>query len=296
MITVGNIEVGETDEATNNENEPDESEPTEATSPALSTISLALSIESSANQEKDELIPAAVELARSEVVDAISRLNRLASHVRKSRTHQRNLKAEEFVDRDETDGENLTELYSRASLEAVKIKFPHTDEVLQNRLAVSLSRRRNRLAYYRSHQLKLASRHIPKANLGKSITHGKRHPAITSTASPLLTQKSELEPQPNRPHATSKTSASELSKNVGESPRTETSRVSSGALPGTPSQIAQLNFPAEPKVDGTGWFQCPYCSIMCPKKQGTGKHWRSVIALFSWFCSIHTEQQSNACW
>jgi hypothetical protein len=57
-------------------------------------------------------------------------------------------------------------------------------------------------------------------------------------------------------------------------PRSTTSKAPSTAMFGTPSQVATLNFPPEPKVDRRDFFECPYCFILCPAKEARGKYWK----------------------
>jgi hypothetical protein len=66
----------------------------------------------------------------------------------------RNLKAAAFVEKDD-DGNDITEFYARLSTLIINQKFPDADEVLRQRMAESLARRRNQLVYRRRHQQKL---------------------------------------------------------------------------------------------------------------------------------------------
>lgn len=103
----------------------------ESSKPIVFNTSPTPSVVSSSTSEESELALGAVELARSEVVDVISRLNRLASYVRKSGTNSRNTKAEQFIDMDPTTGENLTDFYSKLSVLVVEHRFPGADKALQ---------------------------------------------------------------------------------------------------------------------------------------------------------------------
>ncbi|KAL5318754.1 hypothetical protein ACEPPN_013818 [Leptodophora sp. 'Broadleaf-Isolate-01'] len=115
-------------------------------SPTLSTASFTFSSESSSDDRYVSSLPAPIIEARREVEEAISRLNRLSTSIRKSGVHYRDLKAISFVDMDQ-DGNNLTEYYSGLSLLVMNHKFPSAEPNFREYVADSLARRRNQHAY-----------------------------------------------------------------------------------------------------------------------------------------------------
>ncbi|KAG4438865.1 hypothetical protein IFR05_005654 [Cadophora sp. M221] len=244
-------------------------------SPTLSTASFTFSSESSSDDRYVSSLPAPIVEARREVEDAISRLNRLSTSIRKSGVHYRDLKAISFVDMDE-DGSNLTEYYAGLSLLVMNHKFPSAEDNFRKYVADSLARRRNQHAYRRRHQRKLAVRYANE-NPTPSDFHTKPRPVSSETASNLERSARDTQPQEMRP-VLSNTSASLFDpKTFNTSPRSTTSKAPSTVILGTPSQVATLNFPPEPKLAGQDYFQCRYCFLPCPAKEARGKAWKNHV-------------------
>lgn len=239
----------------------------------VSTSSFSFSSMSSSKASVEDAIPTSILRARTEVEDAISRLNRLSASIRKSGAQIRDTKAAAFVDEDD-EGNNLTAFYARLSVLVIKQKFPDAGEELQICLANSLARRRNQLAYRRRHQRKLTRRYIDERPLLGAFHQDRSRPREATVSLPQQEVKIPIRSDVKRP-ILSNTSASLFDpKRFMNRPKSTTSRAPSTAMLGTPSQIATLNFPAEPKLDQSGFFECPYCFIICPAKEARGKYWK----------------------
>ncbi|CZR60318.1 uncharacterized protein PAC_10214 [Phialocephala subalpina] len=253
----------------------DESEASEDHSPTSSTSSFTFSSISSSKDADDETIPAIILEARTEVQDAISRLNRLSTSIRNSGLHYRDLKAATFVDRDEDD--DWTAFYARLSTLVVNHKFPDANEVLRLRAAKSLAQRRNQLAYRRRHQQKLARKYTND----RPLFGGFQQEGKISLEAPKTSPEQKIqapEPLNIKQHVMSNTSASILDpRRFVNRPRSTTSKAPSTVMLGTPSQVAALNFPPEPKLERVDFFECPYCFILCPAKESRGKHWQHHV-------------------
>ncbi|KAH9214083.1 hypothetical protein DL95DRAFT_504376 [Leptodontidium sp. 2 PMI_412] len=209
-------------------------------SPTLSTASFTFSSESSSDDRYVSSLPAPIIEARREVEEAISRLNRLSTSIRKSGVHYRDLKAISFVDMDQ-DGNNLTEYYSGLSLLLMNHKFPSAEPNFRDDL------------------------------------HTKPRPLSTETASNLEPSARDALPRETRP-LLSITSASLFDpKTFNTNPRSTTSKAPSTVILGTPSQVATLYFPPEPKLAGQDYFQCRYCFLPCPAKEARGKAWKNHV-------------------
>lgn len=247
-------------------------------SPALSASSFTFSSLSSSSQGSTH---GRLTAARSEVDDIISRLIRLSASIRRSGSYHHDLKAESFVDRDK-DGNDLTSRFATLAMLTVNYKFPGANEVLRKRLAESISRRRNRFAYCRTHQQKLSqvgpgSRKLtfptqekqkrPRLPVGITADPVSSQPEMIRREEVLLSDTSASRPDPRGVNLRSQRTSSQ--------PPTVTS--------GSPTQAAELNYPAAPRVGERDIFQCPYCFILCPAKEARGKYWRLVIVVFNLF-------------
>jgi hypothetical protein len=242
-------------------------------SPALSTSSFTFSSISSNRASVEDEISSSILEARIEVEDAISRLNRLSASIRKSGSQYRDAKADTFVDEDDQ-GNDWTKFYKDLSILVIKQKFPGASENLQSRLADSLARRRNQLAYRRRHQRKLTRRYIDERPLLGPFLQDRGRTIETTVSLPQQEERASIRPDVKR-QVLSNTSASLFDpKRFVNRPKSTASKAPSTAMLGTPSQAATLNFPAEPKLDRSGFFECPYCFIICPAKEGRGSYWK----------------------
>lgn len=182
--------------------------------------------------------------ARSEVEDTLSRLIRLSASIRRSGRHHDDSKALFFVDRD-ANGEDLTSNFRRKITLIMHNLYPYSDRVLRERLAESISRRRNRIVYRRHHQEKLAV--------------AQQSPPVT----PSIPEK-----------AMSITSASHIQPQLVNMNSGYTSSRASSDVPESSTQLSTLPFPPEPDVGESDSFECPYCCILCPRKEARGKYWK----------------------
>lgn len=249
-------------------------------SPALSESSLFISSSSSSSSssELDGSDRKDITEAKSEVEDVISRLIRLSASIRQSGSLHRDSKADRYIDRDE-DGNDLTAQFANITSLVIDHKFPDADEAIRNRLAQSIARRRNRFAYRRKHQQKLARPYPLKQQLPTLLPPGlgERVPAPAlprkSIALPAISEPNlqRLEPTESLP---SHTSATLLDPERFKIPSKPTSSKASTVLSGTPTQAATLSFPRAPQVGKNDFFECPYCYIVCPAKEARGKYWK----------------------
>ncbi|KAF4625405.1 hypothetical protein G7Y89_g12761 [Cudoniella acicularis] len=229
--------------------------------PSSSTPSFTFSSMSSSKESSGGSIPTPVAKARVEVEDAISRLNRLSASIRKSGTQARDLKAAPFIDQD-YDGNDLTAFYSRLSSLIVDQKFPKANEEIRQRLARSLSRRRNQLAYRRRHQQKSEQANASLDATTRSVPHDLKTPTQIDVKRPLLSNMSApvLDPKGLLNRAGSTISGAH-----------------STAMLCSPSRVPNFNFLSAPKVNETGFFECPYCLILCPVEEARGKSWKHHV-------------------
>lgn len=246
-------------------------------SPALSVSSFTFSSLSSASQGSTH---GRLTAARSEVDDIIRRLIRLSASIRRSGSYHRDLKAESFVDRDK-DGNDLTSRFANTAILAMNYKFPGANEALRKRLAESIARRRNRFAYRRIHQQKLSQVGSGNRQLIFPIQEKQKRPQLpvgitadSASSQPGMIRREEVLP--------SNTSASLVDPRGVNLRSKRTSSQTPTVISGSPTQAAELNYPAPPRVE-RDIFQCPYCFILCPAKEARGKYWRSVIIVFNLF-------------
>jgi hypothetical protein len=134
------------------------------------------SASSSSGASEDSIAPDLLE-AHRQVQDAISRLNRMSTWIRRLGARYRNAKAENFQDIDENNN-NLTLKFERWAALKVKLSIPRAKEELRHRMAMAIARRRNRIAYMKKHQQKLAQRapeikpEVPKTNELRVVSEG----------------------------------------------------------------------------------------------------------------------------
>lgn len=207
--------------------------------------------------------------------DTIRRLSRVSASIRRSGSHLRDLKSESFIDRDEY-GNNSTSQFAGVATVAVNHKFPEADEIIRKRLAKLIARRRDRFAYGRLHQRKLAfhtrmTQEIPAPRRPESKPS---QPQDKEIAHQGPVQQDTLEPTKMENESPLNTSASIIDPERVRLYENPTKSEVSTVISVSPTQAANLSFPPEPKVGGNDYFECPYCFILCPVKEARGKHWR----------------------
>lgn len=238
------------------------------------TLSVSSSARSSLSSSSEGSVHKRIMTARSGVEDAIRRLNRLSVSVRRSGFHRYDPRAMSFAHI--KDGENLTLAFKEIATLKLKWKYPEADEALRERLAESMSRRRNLIAYRQKHHQKLSYNNPVSAQSiqkkPQTFVGSAEHP--TSSQPDTTRRQDELQ---------SETSASHLEpERIGVQSKPTSSQAST-VISKSPTQRAALNFPRAPPVKNNDNFQCPYCCILCPAKEARGKYWKSVMIVFNLF-------------
>lgn len=211
---------------------------------------------------------------RSKVEDIIFRMSRLSNSSWQSGSQYRDVKAESFIDRDEA-GNDLTSSFSKLAVLVVNHRFPHADETIRHRLAESMARRRNSIAYRRSRREQLpnvqqmaqvsptpATSGLRPENQGKIVTHGEQ----TQEQLPTMIIDQAAVP--------SATSAPTIDLERIRVPDNATSLKASTVHSETQTQSSTSGFPRAPKMDKNEVFDCPYCCIRCLAREARGKYWR----------------------
>ena len=247
-------------------------DPASNDSPALSEASFIFSSLSSSSQNSVQEL---LSTARSEVGDAIRRLSRMSASIRQSDSQLRDLKSESFFDRDEYGNGSTSQLACVATV-TVNHKFPEADEIIRKRLAETIARRRNRSAYRRSHQRKLAfhTRMTQEISAPRRPESKLSQPQDKAIAHQGPVQQDTLEPTKTENEHPSNISASIVDPERVRLYENPTKSEFSTVISVSPTQTANLSFPPEPKVGRNDHFECPYCFILCPAKEARGEYWK----------------------
>ena len=230
-------------------------------SPPLSTVSSATSDSPPALKEYDSSLEYTT--TRNEIEDILGRLSRLAASIRRLGGHFRDAKAANFVDKDE-EGVNLTSEFAEIVTLYVDHKFPKATEALRHRVVESVARRRNRLAYRRRHQQKLAS------TAGNSIMEQSRE---QRKEGPIL-ETSHDKPEKPVKRLLSATSATVLRKQDVSVIKTPVPSNYSQSIARFSARSTELRYPRAPKLGKQDVFECPFCLVLCPVREAHGKHWK----------------------
>ncbi|KAF4633525.1 hypothetical protein G7Y89_g4594 [Cudoniella acicularis] len=225
--------------------------------------------------------------ARERVEVTIRRLNTITTSIRRAGTKNRDSKANAWIERDK-DGQDLTSYFAHLAKLAIDFKFPDATPTIRHRLAQSLSQRRNRIAYARKHQRKLAKVRTEKLVSTPALLISDRK---VSLAAPSLVSISK----PSYARAATETSATSATQaDNGHIPLpTFSAKASSRAasvISGDSFKARDLIIPDAPDVTGKDDFKCPYCMDMYPAKEALGDRWRRHLMkdLRPYVCTFET--------
>jgi hypothetical protein len=197
--------------------------------------------------------------ARINVEAGITRLNTVARSIRRSGARYRNTKAEDFIDRD-GEGNDLTAFYAHLATHIIQQKFPEAQPAIRQRIAQSISQRRNRIAYQRNHQRKLA-RERP---LEPALLTSEQKASLAGPSRPSVLKLSHAQ---NRT-VTSATSATKTQVEhiqIPDFPSRESARGS--------TVISGASFKAHVNKEEAE-FECPYCCQIRSAKDASVERWR----------------------
>ena len=206
--------------------------------------------------------------SRVEAEEAIDRLNRLSTSIRRAGVHHRDAKAESYIDRDEN-GQDLTALFKEYAKTIIKHRIPKAHNALQARMAESIALRRNRFAYLQRHQQKLS---YQQPETQHSLEAIREEYVIEEQSESRALPKPEI----SRQQPIEVPSPSDTSATV---PAPEKIRIrpfsSSGSTIISKNSFRMGNLDIKPpKLFQNNVFECPYCLILCPAKEAHGKHWQ----------------------
>jgi len=210
------------------------------------------------------------------VNDIISSLHRLSATIRRSAAQDRNLKAANFVERDD-EGEDVNGVFQENVTRIIQQRYPDANKAVCKRLGESTSIRRRRVLYSRRHQVRLAvGSHFP-ASAQRIVPIVVPDPVPeTLPVTPDYTSIPQPFPQP-APVATSMR-PSETAASIPESDTIAPSLASSASTSST-IQDQNLRYPPVPHLNAqTGDASCPYCTAVLTKDDVLNKkQWRCVI-------------------
>jgi hypothetical protein len=165
----------------------------------------------------------------------------------------------------------------------VKDKADSDDDYLIDRLARAITNRRRYFGYWRRHALKLAQEHeIPEPTVQKAMINEVDEPAgLSATLNPnfnLIDQSLpmiEAKLKPGQKTILSGTDATKFDPKLDDKLDAETVISYATTAKGTDGKAVAI--PSPPlEASLMPEFNCPYCWITCPSKQGKGKAWRYV--------------------
>ena len=97
------------------------------------------------------------------IEEIIGRLQRISSAIRKSSAQSRNLRAANFIEKDD-EGNIISVDFEKHAIRMVQYRFNNATESICELLVICISLRRNRFLYRKRHQEKLAAkRRAPKS-------------------------------------------------------------------------------------------------------------------------------------
>lgn len=216
----------------------------------------------------------------SGIEETIDRLYRLSWIIRTPISAAQNAKAASFLMIDD-DGKDYELTFEEYAARVVQSRCPATSRELIQKLAKSITIRRKRFLYRRSHQAKLDSR-SPDAQ-ATGVTRGVQRPTTSATIR-NASQGPHSRATPSSSHqisnfkgiAPSATSASKFSH----------TRFLQDAVFGTRSTVSTVLYspndvddafqpPPPPNIaKGSKEFECPYCYVLIPIKEAKSAQWK----------------------
>jgi hypothetical protein len=212
------------------------------------------------------------------VQDLVDRLHRLSALIRKSAVRDRNSKAASFVERDE-DGNDLSAAFESNVFHIIRQFYPEACEKLCRRLGESVSLRRKRVLYNRSHQVKLARR-VPvpdQATVAPENLHAPLLPRKLETSTPQEISMA-IETLLEEPVIAMSVGPSETAASLPDSDAQSTIAPSRASSASTRSMLQdqRLRYSRAPKINfSMGEASCPYCSAVLTEEESSNpKLWR----------------------
>ena len=233
--------------------------------------------ENSGSKPAPQVIEQKIMVALRTISENIEQLQRLSNAIRRSGVERQNLKAIDHVLKDDdgknVDGYDLAAAFKEYASNLFAHMHPEASKTLQERIASSILERRKRFLYRRKHQKKLAaSSSNPSKPLGNRVPL-KLVPGASEQVSTPMPQPNQVAAAPSR--IKSQTTATAFDPDIFQVPVPKSSKkstVKSAPL----TQDTKHNFPLPPRIqDGEEEFECPYCCLLLPVKEGkTERAWR----------------------
>lgn len=216
------------------------------------------------------------------VEQTIDRLYRLSIAIRRPSIVSQNVKAANFVIRDD-EGNEVDAEFEDYALKRATHQFPQAPSYLLKRLATAITLRRRRFLYRHRHQKKLRSQLFsalpdrspsipsPSGDGGSTIVGAQTLQLSPQTKN--ITDNRYLKP------LISQTSATSASFFPAEKAQAvcffETSSKALTAFQNSLDQASHMQVPDAPQVSrGSKEFECPYCWLMLPIEEAKGYKWR----------------------
>lgn len=202
------------------------------------------------------------------VEDTIARLNFLSTAIRRSGKHSRTSKADIYEVIEDVDGIkiNVTKEFKKYASQIVSREIPDAEQLLKERLAVSIARRRNRFLYWRRYD-KTSKIYVKRAIASAPIKQLEL----------VMPQVEDSKAEKNCRSGDERTimtgfTATTFDSQYFQKP-TESAR---GSIKPTGS-VRWKNkeeFPKPPKIEiKQSHFVCPICLILSPAKEAKGELW-----------------------
>lgn len=218
----------------------------------------------------------------------IDRLYRLSVAIRRPSMASQNLKAANFVIRDEV-GNDVGKQFADFALTWITHQFPEAPPLLRERLARSVTIRRKRFLYRQSHQKKLGKKSLltppPRLERSSSPGHDVTSTVVSRTVVETTVVNTQSKPRHlHRPNLLSQTSASKVSGEFKTQDIFDTPSRAPTVFSGAFTQQESILIPDPPKpAAGSKEFECPYCCMILPMKEAVQSNWRYVL-----FLGIHS--------
>jgi hypothetical protein len=199
--------------------------------------------------------------------NTITSLRQLALTVRRAGAQHRQERIQRFKNLKRN--KQLYELFERCAREKVDRLFPEASEELRDRTVQSIATRRVRFLYLEQHQKKTSTLNEPAPALQRNkATEEEEEESVLLAIRPGQQQAASLGPSVQPCDVLSNTVVTKLDPkrlNPGQNKIKRAESVSS-------VKLSTGTFPSIPKLDPGGTsFTCPYCFLVCPAKEASGK-------------------------
>lgn len=234
------------------------------------------------------------------IEQTIDRLYRLSVAIRRPSMASQNIKAANFVIRDE-DGNDVSKQFADFALTWITHQVPEASSVLRERLAKSVTIRRKRFLYRQSHQKKLGKKSflVPPPRPGRPSSRGQDAASTVisrTVVEPTVARTHTKQENLLRPRLLSQTSASKVSGKFRSQDIFETPSRSPTVFSGAFTQQDSVVIPDPPKpAAGSKEFECPYCCMILPMKEATRSSWRYVTTSETCLKSYQTNPYQKSC-